>query len=126
MSAPNDAVPAGSTGTLTIADSLRQVADWFDQHPEITVQHSFVKVNASERQDLETLAAALGDRAIERVLSYGSSDVEIRGDFDGTEVYAHVPLAKLAGAPVEPTYQPILPPEEWQDDLDRQTGEGRR
>jgi hypothetical protein len=130
MSAPNDAVPAGSTGTLTIADALRECADWLDAHHDISSQFATVLIEATERGDLERLAEALGDRAREE-FEYGR--VKIAGLFGmagrslrGVRVYGDLPVEKLADAPVKPTYPPILPPEEWQDDLDRQTGEGRR
>jgi hypothetical protein len=124
MSNQNDDAPVGLTDTLTVADSLRQVADWLDEHPEIAVRHSFVSIATYEREHLEVLAAALGDRAREREV-YGP-DVEIRGtfgsgsEFGGTQVYGSVPIAKLTGAPVKPEYRPILA------DLDAATGEGRR
>lgn len=122
---PKDEAPTGSTGTLTVAQSLRDVADWLDAHPEIAATHAFVPVRAATREDLETLARALGDRAAER-MAYGD-DVEIEGVFggtpdryDGVRVYGQVPVAKLAGAPVPPKYRPIL------SGLDAATGEGRR
>jgi hypothetical protein len=107
-------MPNTDTSTsLTVADSLRQVAAWLDEHPEIEVRHSFVSVATYERKHLEVLAAALGDRAQERE-TYGGRDIEIRGEFGGgsefggTQVYGAVPIAKIAGTPVKPSYRPIL------------------
>lgn len=116
----------------TVAQSLREVADWLDLHPEMGVQHAFVSVTATEREHLEALAAALGDRAQENE-TYGPG-VEIRGEFGGgaafggVQVYGSVPLAKLADAPVKPKYRSILPPadESADDRFERLTGEGRR
>ena len=90
-----------------VARGLREIADWLDEHPSLT-PHAFVAINATERVDLELLAVALGARATER-LGYGGTDVEIEGRFaGGARVYARVPVAKLAGKPVQPEYEPIL------------------
>lgn len=111
-SATQSDVTTGTTGTLSVADALRQVADWLDEHPEITPQHAFLKMHADSREDLEVFAAALGDRAQEVERRYGNPIVEISGCFggeDGMRVYADLPVAELAGAPVVMQYEPILP-----------------
>lgn len=92
--------------TQTIADGLREVATFLDAHPDVSPQHAFVKLAATNRADLERIAAAFGDYAAERV-SYG--DVVIEGKFaGGVTAYAGVRVEKLAGAPVKPEYEPIL------------------
>jgi hypothetical protein len=113
MSTANDATPEGVTRP-TVADGLRAVADWLDLHPEVSPRYAFVPVNASEREHLESLAAALGDRATEREI-YGP-DIEIAGEFPGgVRVYGQVPLKRLASEPVKPKYKPILKPAEASD-----------
>lgn len=108
MTLADNAVPVG----LTIADGLREAADWLDSHPELETTYAFVSIQATGRADLEALAAALGDRATERV---GYVDtVEISGRFGtdnpygGVNVCASLPVKVLAGEPVKPKYTPIL------------------
>ncbi|HET6867721.1 MAG TPA: helix-turn-helix transcriptional regulator [Solirubrobacteraceae bacterium] len=104
MSTTHDDVLTGQS----VADGLREVADWLEEHPEIpAVQFAFVRVGAKTREDLERLAAAL-DNPSERE-AYGPA-VEIEGRFTGdVRVYGQVDMAKLAGVPVKPAYTPILP-----------------
>jgi len=109
-------------GTTTIAQGLREVADWLEAHPEIAPRWAFVSVEATEREHLETLAAGLGDLATESV---SGQTVEIRGKFaGGVDVFGTLPLSKLARVPV-PAYRSILPPVN-ENDFDAATGEGRR
>jgi hypothetical protein len=98
---------AVSNTDISIADSLRMAAEFFDEHPEVKVQHAFVRTVATDRGDLERLAAALRDRATER-LNYIGTEVEIVGCFGVVRVVGGVPVAKLANAPVVPEYTPII------------------
>jgi hypothetical protein len=110
MSTTNSRTPEGVTRP-TVADGLRAVADWLDEHPEVSPRYAFVHVNASEREHLEALADALGDRATERE-AYGPN-IEIAGEFPGgVRVWGDVPLERLASEPVKPKYDPILKPAE--------------
>lgn len=125
MSTLNDDAPVGLTEPTTVADTMREVADWLDAHPEITARRAFVPIEASSREDLEALAAALGDRARERLDSISGVEIDGRFGIDSdafgqVRVFGQVSVHVLADEPVKPQYRPILP------DLDAATGQGRR
>lgn len=103
MSATESEAPTG----LTVAQSLREVADWLDAHPDETVSYAFVRLAAAGREDLERIATAFGDEAREE-LSYGGDEVQIRRFFGEVEIYGGVRVQKLTDAPPVPEYTPIL------------------
>ncbi len=104
---------SSNTDGLSVADSLRQIAAWLDEHPEQQVKWGIVRLNATDRADLEALAAAFGDEATEAV-KHGM-DVRISREFGDVEVFAEVPLSKLGVVTVPaPVYEPILSEREEQ------------
>lgn len=113
MSAVNPDTPEGVTTQPSLADTLREVADWLDAHPEVAASNAHVWVRATERGDLEALARALGDRASEKA---SDRSVEIDGTFgaekswEGVSVGGSLPIEKLVDAPPVPQYEPIIPP----------------
>ncbi len=51
----------------TVSDTLREIADWLDANPDLEAKSAYVYLKARTRADLERIAAALGDDAIEVV-----------------------------------------------------------
>lgn len=94
------------TTDTTAADSLREVADWLDQHPGQRVRWGFIRMAADDRAAMEALGAALGALATEKV---AHGDVYIGRQFGEIEVYAELDLRKVGWTePLTPTYPPIL------------------
>ncbi len=99
-----------------VSDTLRDIAEWLDANPDLEAESAYLYVRARTRTDLERIAAALGDDAIERVEG-GYLTVAVDLDLPRVKVSSsccgvHVTQRDIGGrevrAPVEYEYEPII------------------
>ena len=106
-----------TTHNQDVAQGLREVAEFLEQHPElpdvtwasVLVRSQYVSLSKSPaRETLTALAEALGERAVEHGLG---DPIVIKGQFSGgVGIEAHANRADLAGVPAPRVieYEPII------------------
>lgn len=105
--------PTGLQGpNVDVIAGLRAAADFLALHPELPrARWASVSLRGGAdfhqaRETLTAVAAALGDRAVEKLYS---GDVEITGEFGPVVIRAAAKVSELADAAPEPVaYEPII------------------
>jgi hypothetical protein len=101
------------TQNIVLAEGLREVADWLDEHPDLPAFRAYVlhtSSGADARHMLTAVARSLDGRAVEGY-SHVSQQVTVRGEFaDGRVVVTAAASPDLLGGekPTAPRYLPIL------------------
>lgn len=96
---------------LDVAQDLRDVAEWLEQHPELPkVSWAAIRLRQALADDaraaLTAVAEALGDRAAER---FEYDEVRIVGAFGRVTVTAAASPGALGGVKSTIKYDPIIP-----------------
>ena len=99
-----------------VANDLRRVADWLDEHPElpdvkwahVAVRDTYSLDGSNARKELATVAAALGPWAVEQLKQ---DRVTISCKFGSVSVEANALVTDLGGEKTVVKYDPIIPVE---------------